>query len=93
MPKEFTSRPSYPDPLKPSGIEFELPEDARVTLKIFNGSGEEVATVIDDREYKAGTHTVELKTEAYARGVYFYRLSAQGNGKSFTDTKKLVFTK
>ena len=79
MPKEFRSRPSYSYPLKASGIEIELPEDARVMLKIYGGSGAEVATVIDNKEYKAGTHTVELKTDAYPHGVYIYRLLAQGN--------------
>lgn len=93
MEKELSSKIIYPDPFKPCGIEFELPENARVTLKIFDFSGEEVATLIDDREFRAGIHRVELNSTECMSGAYFYRLSAQSNGKDFTDTKKLILVK
>ena len=89
MAKEFTSRLSYPNPFEPSGIEFDLPYDARVSLKIYDDAGKEIATLIDYQNYQKGTHRVDLNRLDYQSGIYFYRLSVDGSGKTFVDTKRI----
>ena len=91
MARDFASRLTYPSPFKPSGIEFDLPDNAAVTLKIFDNSGREVATVIENRQYEAGTHYIELNSVNLAHGVYFYRLSVQDRDKRLVDTKQIEF--
>lgn len=90
MPKEFTSRLSYPNPFEPSGIEFELPHDACVTLKIYDDGGKEIATLIDHQNFEEGAHRVDLHQLDYQSGVYFYRLSVDRAGKVFVDTKRII---
>jgi hypothetical protein len=99
MGGELASRLTYPDPFNPSGIDFDLPDDARVTLTILDTSGQEVTTIIDNVVYPAGTHHIEVGSAPLAQsvsngqGIYFYRLSAEYGGKQYVDTKKLIFTR
>ena len=99
MPRQFTSRLAYPNPFSPSGIDFDLPAEARVTLKIFDAGGREVANLIDGNSFGAGTHHVDLDPSQWSRGTaemkesFFYRLSIEYDGKSYVDTKQIVFAK
>lgn len=88
--QEFSSRLSYPDPLKPSGIEFTLPEPSSVTLTIFDTEGHEVAKLIDNVRMQAGTHSVDFVSRGYAQGTYYYRLHVEVAGKQLIDTKRIV---
>jgi hypothetical protein len=80
---------NYPNPFNPSTtIKYDLPKDLRVTLKVFNVLGQEVATLVNE-EQKAGYRSVEWNAAGVASGVYFYRLDAG----SFTSVKKLLLLK
>lgn len=94
IPTEFALRQNYPNPFNPVAvIEFDLPEDAEVSLKVYNLVGQEVATLKDNEKYDAGTHQVEFNAADFASGVYFYRILAQSGGKTFTDVKKMILIK
>ncbi|MDP3025797.1 MAG: T9SS type A sorting domain-containing protein, partial [candidate division Zixibacteria bacterium] len=86
--------PNYPNPFNPTtNISFALPEDSRVSLKIYNLSGQLVKTVLD-ANLPAGTFTViwdgtNISEERVASGIYFYKLTA-GN---YSQTKKMCFMK
>ncbi|HYQ87420.1 MAG TPA: T9SS type A sorting domain-containing protein [Bacteroidota bacterium] len=98
MSPQLTSRLTYPNPFSPSGITFDLPDKARVTLKIFDKAGREVTTLIDNEALDPGTHHVDLGPESWNHSpsedkeIYFYRLSAEYGGKSYVDTKKIILT-
>jgi flagellar hook assembly protein FlgD len=63
-------------------------------LKIYNIYGQEVATLINNKQMEAGEHTVEWNAEKFPSGMYFYRLQIAEEGKNvFTETKKLVLMK
>jgi hypothetical protein len=80
---------NYPNPFNPSTrIVYSVPEKVRVTLKIFNILGQEVATLVDN-ELAKGTYVSLFEARRFASGVYFYRLEA---GK-FTDVKKMLLLK
>jgi hypothetical protein len=89
----FGLEQSYPNPVNPSTkIQYTLGKPARVSLKIYNLLGNEVAILVDGEE-GAGLHTVTFDTNkrtlSLASGVYFYRLEAG----AFVSTKKLVIMK
>jgi hypothetical protein len=77
---------NYPNPFDPgTTIRYELPHASRVSLKIFNTLGQEVATMVNETKL-AGVYTVEFDTADLARGVYFYRIEAG----DFMQTRWLV---
>jgi fibronectin type 3 domain-containing protein len=67
---------AYPNPVRQQGtIEYALPDAAKVTLRVYDVLGRQVATLAHGRK-EAGRHTVRLETDQLASGVYFGRLQA-----------------
>lgn len=98
IPKEFTLLQNYPNPFNPStAIEFSLPEQSAVTIRIFNVLGQRVAVLADNEEQQAGTHRVTWSPAAaggLGSGVYFYRIEAKSvTGRAFAETRKMLFLK
>jgi len=86
IPKQFALDQNYPNPFNPlTIINYQLPADNRVTIKIYNVLGQEVKTLIDEIQ-DAGYKSVTWNASSIPSGVYFYRLQA-GN---FTETRKLL---
>lgn len=88
-PGEFSLQQNYPNPFNPSTkINFDIPQDVFVKLRIFDVSGKELKTLVN--EFKvSGYYSVDLDASALPSGTYFYRLEA-GN---FSSTKKLILLK
>ena len=84
-----------PNPFNPStSIPYVLPEDARVTLDVFDVHGARVNRLRDRRETK-GTHSVTWdakndRGDPLPSGIYFYRLCVDGRTVA---THKMVFLK
>jgi hypothetical protein len=75
-PHEFLLEQNYPNPFNPSTtIPFSLPATSEVTMKAFDLTGHEVATLIDGR-LEAGKHAVLFSARGLASGVYFIRLQS-----------------
>ncbi|QOJ30333.1 MAG: T9SS type A sorting domain-containing protein [Ignavibacteriales bacterium] len=70
-------------------IEFALPEQSDVTLKIYDILGKEIATLATG-SYSAGRYTVPFDGSSHASGVYIYKLSY---GKGQTISKKMTLLK
>ncbi len=86
LPASFSLDQNYPNPFNPSTtIHFEIPEAARVVLKVFNLLGQKMATLVDDRR-PAGKYDVHVDGSAWPTGVYYYRLTAGG----FMQIKKML---
>lgn len=91
LPEGFALSQNYPNPFNPSTkINFSIPKNSNVTLKIYSINGKEVATVINDRR-DAGVYEVSFDGSKYglASGVYFYKLQSG----DFVQTKKMILTK
>ncbi len=79
-PFEYDMYQNYPNPFNPTTtIEFFLTEDARVSLKIFNTLGQEVANILDNTDMQSGTQTVNFDGSGLSSGVYFYQLAIHRN--------------
>jgi len=92
-PITFNLYQNFPNPFNPSTIiSYQLPVSSKVTLKVYDVLGKEVATLVDE-EKSAGSYEVEFKSTGsshqLASGIYYYQLSA-GN---FIQTKKMILLK
>ena len=94
LPADLSLSQNYPNPFNPETyIDFTLPSEQAVSLKIYNIKGQVVSSLVD-RRIAAGIHTVRWdgkndSGERVSSGVYFYRLTA--GEKSFV--KKMVLLK
>jgi hypothetical protein len=85
---------NYPDPFNPSTtIRYLLPENAHVTLRVYNTLGQLVTTLVD-AEQAAGYHEAvwDGRNESggtVASGVYIYRFAAG----DFTETRTMLLAK
>ncbi len=88
-PLKFELSDNYPNPFNPSTqISFSLLMQEKVTLKVFNIIGQEVALIIN-REMPAGSHTVQFNAGNLSSGVYIYQL----NAGPFNSNKKMMLLK
>ncbi len=87
---EFHLFQNYPNPFNPSTrIQYQIPNNSHVSLKIYDVLGNEVATLVD--EYKsAGNYESEFNPTSRiknpASGVFFYQVKAG----TFILTKKMI---
>ncbi len=89
LPKEFRLDQNYPNPFNPTTmINYQLPVNSYVTLKVYDILGREVKTLVEGNQ-TAGIHTVVFNGSALASGTYFYRLIAGGK----FITRKMVILK
>ncbi|MBX7043602.1 MAG: T9SS type A sorting domain-containing protein [Ignavibacteria bacterium] len=94
VPSDFSLGQNYPNPFNPdTKIEFSIPEQGQVTLKVFDALGKEVQTLVDTR-LNAGTFSVRFSGAGLSSGLYFYSLDYEnGNKGIFSQTKKLILNK
>lgn len=91
IPRSYALEQNYPNPFNPATtIGFDLPENGRVFLKVYDLMGRIVRTLADNQPYDAGRQRIEFDASELASGVYFYRISVDGAGASFHDLKKMV---
>jgi photosystem II stability/assembly factor-like uncharacterized protein len=94
VPREFTLQQNYPNPFNPSTtIAFELPEPSKVSLKVFNILGQEVAALAEFQDFGAGSHALTFDASNYGSGIYFYQLVARGASREFRQVRKMAFVK
>ncbi|MEP0862817.1 MAG: T9SS type A sorting domain-containing protein, partial [Ignavibacterium sp.] len=93
-PKVFFIEQNYPNPFNPSTkIRFNLAVNSKVSLKVYNLIGEEVAELMNG-QMNAGKQEVEFNAINLNSGVYIYKLEATGeDGSSFLSTKKMTLIK
>ena len=91
VPVKFNLSQNYPNPFNPTTkIDFDLPQDSKVSIKIYDILGKEVATLVNELR-TAGFYTVRFDASGLSSGVYFYRIIT-GDSK-FVMTKKLLLLK
>lgn len=89
IPTAFALSQNYPNPFNPTTtINFALPKDSHVSLKLYDLLGREVQSLVDE-SLTAGYHQTTLDGNSLATGVYVYRMIA-GN---FTASRKLLLVK
>jgi len=86
VPQRFVLNQNYPNPFNPNTIiRYELPNTSDVELTVYDLTGRQVATLVNERQ-AAGIHSVRFDAQNIASGVYFYRLKT-GN---FNQVRKML---
>jgi hypothetical protein len=76
VPAQFSLDQNYPNPFNPSTeIRYTLPAAERVTLKVYDVLGREVATLADGFQ-NSGNHTIQFDAARLSSGSYIIRLNA-----------------
>jgi hypothetical protein len=89
IPSEFKLDQNYPNPFNPSTvINYQIPVNNFVTLKIYDLLGKEVMTLVNEQK-QAGYYNVEFNATNFASGIYFYTVKAG----DFKETKRMLLVK
>ncbi len=88
-PLAYSLSQNYPNPFNPvTDISYSVPRAEKVSLRIFNLLGQEVAVLVDGMK-PAGTYKVSFDGSQLPSGIYMYRLETDG----YTMSKKMVLMK
>lgn len=94
LPSAYSLEQNYPNPFNPETIiSYNLPKQSRVQIKIYDITGNEIRSLIDE-EKSAGKHNILWDSrnnfgQRVSSGIYFYKIVAD----NFVQTKKMVLMK
>jgi len=89
-PAAFTLHQNYPNPFNPSTvIRYSIPDAAGVKLIVYDITGREVATLVNQSQ-QAGLYTLQFDGTNLASGVYIYLLQTDGIARQ---TRKMILLK
>lgn len=90
VPRKIALNQNYPNPFNPTTqISFSLPSSQKVTLKVYDMLGREVATIANRETFSAGMNTVNFDASNLSSGIYIYRL----NSGDVAITRKMTLIK
>ncbi|MFZ4590981.1 MAG: G8 domain-containing protein [Ignavibacteria bacterium] len=93
VPTKYDLSQNYPNPFNPkTKINFEIPYDSKVKMIIYDVTGREIKTIVNEVR-TAGYHTIVFDGSDISSGIYFYRIIANANGKDYINTKKMAIIK
>lgn len=85
----YNLKQNYPNPFNPTTkINYSIPDEELVTIKIYNLVGKEITTLINEMK-PYGNYEIEFNATGLPSGVYFYQLVAG----DFIQTKKMLLLK
>jgi hypothetical protein len=89
IPTQFRLFQNYPNPFNPTTtIEFDLPKNGIISLKVFNILGQEIAALVQGNRM-AGHYKETFDASRYSSGMYIYRLESP----SGVTAKKMILLK
>jgi hypothetical protein len=93
IPTDYSLSQNYPNPFNPvTRIDYRLPSESKISLRIYNVLGQ-LAAVLADGVESAGYKTAEWNASGSVSGIYFYRLDAVSVADpdmTFTQMKKMI---
>ena len=89
LPVEYSLEQNYPNPFNPTTtLSYSIPEQANVSLIIYDILGREVRTLVNEKKNK-GTYEIKFDASSLPSGVYIYRFKSD----NFLESKKLILLK
>ncbi len=87
--KNFALSQNYPNPFNPTTvINYQIPEDSKVTLRVYDVLGTQVAELVNENQ-TMGIHYAQFNASRVSSGIYYYTLTAG----SHKETKKMMLLK
>jgi hypothetical protein len=91
VPERYSLSQNYPNPFNPvTKIRFDVPKMTKITLKVFNIIGQEVATLANNESVTPGTKEVTFDGAKLTSGVYFYNITSSDG---YSETRKMILIK
>lgn len=88
-PTSYELIQNYPNPFNPSTkIEYSIPEESFVELKVYNLIGQEIASLVNQQQ-KVGTYRANFNATGMQSGIYIAKLTSGG----FTRSVKMTLLK
>lgn len=89
QPNHYSLEQNFPNPFNPTTtIQYALPQDNAVSVKVFDIMGREVAVLVNEHK-PAGRYSVSFNADKLPSGMYIYKIQAG----SFTSIKKMQVVK
>ncbi len=94
----FSLHQNFPNPFhSTTSINYSIPGTAHVLIKVYDITGNEVITLVDEMKL-SGNHTIEWNGTDYAgrqviNGLYFYKLLIQSESGNNLNKSKKMFLK
>lgn len=89
IPEKYSLTQNYPNPFNPSTeINYELPKNSFVTLKVYDLTGKLVSTLVSEQK-AAGRYRAEWNASDFPSGAYFYTI----NSGDYSETKRMILVK
>jgi hypothetical protein len=77
---------NYPNPFNPSTtIRFSLPQEAVVTITVYDVLGRKVRVLAKERKFNPGVHNLHFDANDLSSGVYYYRMIARNTRSGLTE--------
>ena len=74
LPFSYFLLQNYPNPFNPSTrIEYSVPKECFITIKVYDVMGREVAALVGKKE-QSGRHSVKFNATNLSSGIYFYQI-------------------
>ncbi len=87
---KFSLQANYPNPFNPgTTIRYSVKHVGQVSLKVYNIAGQQVATLVNEKQHDSGEYEVYFDAANLPAGIYFYRFKAQ----KFSATRKMSLIK
>jgi hypothetical protein len=100
IPTEYAIYQNYPNPFNPTTqIQFDLPENSRVKIVIYNLLGGVVTTLIDENlpagRYRKLWNGKDQSGQILPSGIYIYRIDAKSasSDQQLNVVKRMMFVK
>ncbi len=98
LPTEFALHQNYPNPFNPATkISFGLPQDARVSMVVYDLLGREVKRLVINEFKVAGSYTYDFNGASLSSGVYLYRLVVSSSNPveagKYLEAKRMILLK
>jgi hypothetical protein len=100
IPTEYAMFQNYPNPFNPeTQIQFDLPEDSRVKIVIYNILGRVVTTLLDEElpagRYRKLWNGQDQFGQVLPSGIYFFRINAKAasSERRLNAVKRMLFVK
>jgi hypothetical protein len=89
IPTNYFLSQNYPNPFNPStNIEYSIPSESFVELKVYDVLGNEIASLVNEQQ-QAGVYRADFTADNLPSGMYFARITAN----EFTQVVKMILLK